>query len=225
MRLSVVLAAVCKISATPLAGESRDEQWDSSQKFWDFAVCVVDRQPAEVKHLLMPESLMAGRRWSPTETGKAQLLASRNADCGDIGYMRADSSLMRSTLAAASFVRKHRDKPLPEYSAVPFAITPETIANVPTEAGQKRLILLGFADCVFRTRPEAVRSLLTARPFSQNEAEQWRVLNPLFGVCLPANEGAQARFSPVQLRSLLGEAAYPVDYSLEKNADAGEAVH
>jgi len=187
--------------------------------FWEFATCVASNGPQTSQKLLL------SRDWGAEEKKEAQNLAQRNANCGTFELMTFSPALFRGALASAIFVKAHRGQALPDYSSVKFPVSAEEAKRLEQQAGNQQLVLLMFANCVFRNRAEPTRALLDTRPFSAAENKQWQVLDSVMGGCLTAAEGSQVRFTRVKLRALLGEAAYLNDWALAEKAHDGEHLN
>lgn len=179
----------------------------ANQVFWSFTKCVARRDPEAT------ELLLRSIHWSKSEEEDAAKLAARNNTCALAGgdKLTMDEALFRSSLATAVFISHHKNSPLPDYATLAFQFDGGRIASAATSEQKARILLLHFAECVFRARPEQVRKLLELPPMSDAENRAWEPLDPVLGSCLPATAGTQMRFSRMSLRGLLGEAAYELD--------------
>ncbi len=221
MRSGLPLALLA-IAATPPAyaqasGKEASDR-EAARAFWHYSNCVVKLAPDKVAELLI------SLHWDVRKDEAPQRFAQRYANClapGDI--MRADHTLFRGALAGSYFLSR-RGEPLPDYSTVPILFDQASLERTVTVDEKKRIVMLAFGECVFRSSPHDVRSLLATEPTKKAESEAVERLAPLLGHCLPADEGQEMRFSKVALRGFLGEAAYAVDNAFSLG-QAPESVH
>ena len=225
-RIATLLFLLLLLPQAAAAQSSSDrQQQEASVVFWNFATCVVERSPGEVRKLLTKPN------WQDEDQDLARALAQRSIDpnfdrkepCGYFETLRFNKELFRSTLAGAMFVRDTRSGPLPDYQSIQSPITASDLAAAKDDSAQLQLGLKAFSFCVFLNKPDDVRALLTTRPFSQAEHKLFDSLATTFGGCLPAKEGTRISFTHVRLRALLGEAAYFADSSLSSRASTGKS--
>jgi hypothetical protein len=216
MRLSApVLSVLACLSVSASASPSERENREATKIFWSYSKCVVDH--ARDKATL----LLNQREWSQEDCMAAVKLAQSRSECVPPGSKLSFSPvLFRGSVAGAAFVKSRRGQPLPNYAQNPPAFAFPTQAEAVTPSGH-RAMLLAFAGCVFRNRPEDVRRILETRPFSAEENVLWEQIGQDLGTCLPAEDGVQLRFSRVSLRGLLGEAAYAEDNALNEQGNVG----
>ena len=211
-------------AATAQSSTDRQEQ-EATVVFWNFATCVVQRSPGEIRKLL------AKPIWQQEDQSLASALAQRSIDpntdrkepCGYFESLRFNTELFRSTLAGAMFVRDTKGSSLPDYQSIPLPVTASDLAAAKDDSAQLQLGLKAFSFCVFLNKPDDVRALLTTRPFSQAEHKLFDSLATTFGGCLPAKEGTHISFTHVRLRALLGEAAYFANSSLSSRTSTGKS--
>jgi hypothetical protein len=224
MRNFVILLALLLIAPQPAAATGGDgQEKEASVVFWDFAKCIVERNPDAVRKLL------AKPNWQIKDQSLARSLAQSSMDvyplgkepCGLFESLGFKFELFRGTLAGAMFVRNTNSKSLSNYASIPAPVTSADLASANDEATQLQLGLRAFSYCVFLNRPNDVRALLVSRPFSQAEHTLFDSLATTFGGCLPATEGTHMSFTHVKLRALLGEAAYYADLNLQSHTSAG----
>ena len=225
-RLAILLFMLLLSPQAAAAQSSTDRQeQEASVVFWNFATCVVERSPSEVRKLLTKSN------WQDADQDLARALAQRSIDpntnrkepCGYFESFRFNQDLFKSTLAGAMFVRDTRSGPLPDYQSIQSPVAESDLAAAKDESAQLQLGLKAFSFCVFLNKPDDVRALLTTRPFSQAEHKLFDSLATTFGGCLPAKEGTHISFTHVRLRALLGEAAYSANVSLSSHASTGKS--
>ena len=224
MRSFAILLALLFIVPQSAAARGDDgQEQEASVVFWNFAKCIVERNPDAVRKLL------AKPNWQIKDQSLASSLAQNSVDeyplreepCGLFESLGFKFELFRGTLAGAMFVRHTNSKSLSNYSSIPSPVTSADLASANDEATQLQLGLRAFSYCVFLNRPNDVRALLVSRPFSQAEQTIFASLATTFGGCLPAEEGTHMSFTHVKLRALLGEAAYYADLNLQSRTSTG----
>lgn len=226
MKRLAILLCLLLLAPQPAAAQSsnRKQEQEASVVFWNFASCIVERNPDAIRKLL------ANSNWQGSDFSVARSLAQRSVDdyplreepCGLFEELKFTPVLFRGTLAGAMFVRDTKGDPLPDYSLVKPPVTAADFASTKDSETQLYLGLRAFSYCVFRNKPDHVRELLMTRPFSGAEQKIYDSLAPTFAGCLPAQEGTRISFSHVKLRSLLGEAAYYADSTLSLPSEPGK---
>ena len=224
-RIATLLLLLLILPQAAAAQSSSDRQEkEASVVFWNFATCVVERSPGEIRKLLTKPN------WQVEDQNLARALAQRSVDpnadrkepCGYFESLQFKTDLFRSTLAGAMFVRDTKSGPLPDYKSIQSPVTASDLAAAKDDSTQLQLGLKAFSFCVFLNKPDDVRALLTTRPFSQAEHKLFDSLATTFGGCLPAKEGTRISFTHVRLRALLGEAAYFANSNLSSRSSIGK---
>ncbi|MBP6362079.1 MAG: hypothetical protein KA233_00730 [Novosphingobium sp.] len=224
--VAFLLSLLLFLPQTAAAQSSSDRlEREASVVFWNFATCVVERYPDDIRKLL------AKPNWEEGEQNHARALAQRSVDpntdrkepCGFFETLRFNSELFRGTLAGAMFVRDTKGGPLADFKTVQSPVTAADLAAGNDAATQLQLGLKAFSYCVFLNKPDDVRALLITRPFSKAEDIVFGSLASTFGGCLPAKDGTRISFTRVRLRALLGEAAYYANSSLSSRASTGKS--
>ena len=182
----------------------------ASQVFWRFTTCLVDNGGETVRLSLdRRDDFSFFYAISEEQANKLTKRYSRCLSRGDT--LKMNLGLFLGALTTSLFVKKYQGHPLPSYDSLPPLVTNETFEVTQTGEVQTSLLMMAFGECVFRTRPEDVRAYLETAPSSEEEERFLAELNDTLASCLPATEGAQITFSPVGLRSVLGETAFYVD--------------
>ena len=215
---------LCAPQLAAARGTDRRQEQEASVVFWNLATCMVQRNPDQIRKLLITSN------WQVGDRNLARSLAQRSLDeyplrelpCGTFGELKFNPELFKGTLAGAMFVRDTKGGPLPDYGVVQSPVTASDLTSAKDDATQLQLGLRAFSYCVFLNKPDEVQALLMSRPFSQAEQKLFDSLATTFGGCLPAQEGTQISFSHIKLRSLLGEAAFYADSSLYGRSPTGK---
>ena len=211
--LAPYLLAFALLAPTPSVAQGASEQADQAQAaqvFWSFSRCAVKHDSARALRVL------AAQHWVEESNSAPVIFAQRHGGCLNSGdVLSAEGNLFRGAMAGAFFVERHRDDTLPDYSRVPRYFDQASLDREADPEHKRRLSLLAFTECVFRSSPEKVLALLKTKPADEAEAKGFQGLNDTLGPCLSASEGTQIRFTKISLRGLLGEAAYAVDQAYQ----------
>ncbi len=191
-------------------------QKSATINFWRYSNCVVRSKTEKVN------TLISKTDWTEEDTKSAQSLAQNRSGCltAVFSEMKFDLQLWRDTMSGAMLVLRYKESVLPDYSAVPLMFSEAGLDKTQTEQ-RTRYLLLAFAECTFRNRSTEVMTFLKTRPFGEAANSAISKLSPVFGHCLPMNEGKQLSFTRAQLRSLLGRSAFLVDkayYNMESSS-------
>ncbi|WP_395395309.1 hypothetical protein WBP07_07835 [Novosphingobium sp. BL-8A] len=194
--------------------ESRVQASDTQAitRFWDYVICVNDRDPAGVDALVS--------RFFKGSDMKRDLkaFAQRNTAC--MGKWDDELSMhpvvYASGLAGVRLARKYQSGPVPTYAEVPTIFTADAIAKVNNLDQRKQLVMYSFAECVVRRDPATVFALMLTRWQSKEAGALWSKLGDPMGLCVPAKEGDKLAFDKFLLQWNFAYAALALDNSIKR---------
>lgn len=216
--------ALCCLLMASAGGSARAETADVSSSVkklddkiatvaaWRFARCAVNGHGKEVREILKVKLETDNVDGDKRARYQALQKFAKQGYCiapGD--SLKAGPQLFFDLLGGAVFLNKYDDAPLPNYADSAPVFTVSDIDKAKPGVLRTEMVLRVFAECVFRLNPNGVKTLIMSRPFSPEEDASIRGLQAQMGICLPAQEGEQVKFSKLMIREFLSMAAYLVD--------------
>ncbi len=217
----IALACSAMLSAQPL-GERAVSDKEAQIQFWKSATCFFERDETKVMALLTRKASREERQEATRE-----LVDSHKECIKRGGALRMTGFVLRNALAAAYVAKTYKDKPMPDFSAIPQMYR---ISGLPADATDKQKMRRGlyqFVECVVRADSKNVVMLLSEEPFSAAETRRFTDLQPTMGSCLPVQQGIKLGFTRLELRSTLGRVAFRLAdraAKLPNNAKLAEAA-
>jgi hypothetical protein len=201
--LTLVVLVPAILVANPVYAKDMDDE-TTAVRFWEFANCALSRDKWRV------EQMLAAPKNSKVRNETTRNLAIKNKEClTTTGYnLHLTNGIFRSTVAGSYVARYFKHIVVSDFVSVP-EIYSEELLNATVEPKSRLDIgLRRFSECVSRKEYPLVVSLLSTKPYSEDETALFNKLGASMNSCIPVEKGTRLAFGRLDLRARLGSVAY-----------------